>query len=214
MDAVAAASAAELRASWASLVRDALRSDYLGDLGRARLQVALERLAGETRDPPDRTLIADLVARGQALFEQRIELQAASAPGSRTVSAMIHGFFADPETLRRLSPSSAKAYRVQARKLNGAFGAQATDKVGPHALKAWYETLGGEVSASTANQALSLAKAVFRWGLRQTPPWILADPTQGLGRPSSRGAASPIRAPSRIRRAPLFSQGRSNGASS
>lgn len=179
MDASHAQAAADLRTAWACLVREAMREDFLGDRGRAGLGAALKAIAEAPPSLQDDRLIADLVARGQALLTQGVT----DDPWS--IGALIHGFFSDAETLARLSPASAKAYRVQARKLRDRFGARRADQVTRAELRVWRGDLEREVSVSTANQAISLTREIFRWAGRQTPPRIVSDPTLGLKRPPS-----------------------------
>jgi len=94
---------------------------------------------------------------------------------------MIDGFFADSDALGRIAASSQRQYRIQARKLAARFGAVRVEDVTRPQLRNWYLDLQREVSTTTANAAIGVAGALFRWATWQDPAWIANSPCTHLG---------------------------------
>lgn len=191
MDRGAAVSAADGRTLWARIVREAMQDTDAGGRARAVLRAALDRLPPLPTDADGlnrRRLVADLIERGRAVLEDREPgVTHALAHGPRTVNAMIDGYFADPEAMRRISAGTQRAYRIQTKKLRARFGAVRADEVTLPQMRNWYRDLQRDISTATANVAIGAAGAVFQWGMWQDPQWVMTHPCRGLGRDRAAG---------------------------
>ncbi|GAW42453.1 hypothetical protein SH203_02869 [Brevundimonas sp. SH203] len=188
MERGAATTAADARTLWAKIVREAMQDTDAGGAARIKLRAALDRLPTFAADPHARSLVADLIERGRAVLEDREPgLTAATSRGDRTVDAMIEGFFNDAEALNRIARSSQRQYRIQSRKLSARFGRDRVDALTRPQLRAWYLELQKSVSTTTANAAIGVAGALFRWAMWQDPAWIDASPCTNLGLDQAEG---------------------------
>lgn len=190
MDRGAATTAADARTLWARLVREAMRDDGEGSKARSMLAAALERLPPapvEVEARHRRALVADLIERARAVIEAREPDLMPEGAAPRTGAAMVEGFFADAQALKRISTASQRAYRVHSRKFIQRFGTRRVDTITLPQMRAWYLDLQAEVSTATANAAVGAAGAFFRWAMWQDPQWIVASPAVGVGRQKSAG---------------------------
>lgn len=191
MDRGAATTAADARTAWAAVVREALRDDDAGGKARRDLRRALDALPpipAEAEARRRRDLVADLIERGRAVLEDREPgVTTALSHSPRTVQAMIDGFFADPEAMRRIARSTQDAYRKQSKKLAARFGTRRVDEITRPQMRAWYLELQREISIATANQTIGMAGALFRWATWQDPAWIEVSPCDKIGRDAAPG---------------------------
>lgn len=191
MDRGAATSAADARTLWASIVREALRDTDAGGVARGQLRRALELLPPMPDDAEGalkRRLVADLIERGRAVLEDR-EPNVTRALGAapRTVQAMVDGYFADAEAMRRITRSTQDVYRTQSKKLIARFGAVRVDEVTRPQMRQWYLEVRDTVSIATANMAIGAAGSFFTWATWQDPAWRNDNPCTKLGREAAPG---------------------------
>lgn len=191
MDRGAATSAADARTYLAAIVRQARGATEDGGKARAVLRSALDRLPPLPDEPEARwrrQLVADLVEAGRAVLEDREPgVTDALSHGARTVNAMIDGFFADREAMRRLSAGTIRNYRTQSKKLRARFGPDRADAVTRPQMRQWYLDMQREVSIATANVAIGAAGAMFRWATWQDPAWLKDNPCDKIGRDAAPG---------------------------
>jgi len=176
------------RTLWAQGIREALAGGVAGADALADLSVALDGLRPPTDDFSRlrRSLVADLIDRARAVVEARPDASPIRGAGPRTVRAMTEGYLADERILRRLTPSTLKAYTGQAKRLNARFGNTPVAQLTRRQLVDWYEdALLDELTVATANQCMGATAAFLAWAFDQE--WIPASPAVKLGLRSAGG---------------------------
>lgn len=182
----AAIAAADARALWARLVREAGEGAPVGDEARRALRVALDAMpaAKEASDRARRALVDDLVQLAHARLGEAAP--AARPPQARrTVQAMVDGYFADVEAgLVEIAPATVRNYRTMSRRILRKFSG-AVAEIDRPALRGWYVEMTKADSVGVANLAVGAMGALLRWASWQG--WIGDSPATKLGRQSNPG---------------------------
>lgn len=188
MERGAATTTADARTHWARVVREAMREDDVGGKARGLLRLTLERLPSVAADPHLRSMVADLIERGRAVLEDREpDVTRALSRGPRTGTAMVEGYFGDATAMARITTSTQRAYRVQAKKFKARFGNDQVANITLPQIRNWYLEMQAEVSTATANVAIGAAGAMFQWAMWQDPQWLTTSPVIGISRDRARG---------------------------
>lgn len=176
------------RTLWAQGIREALAGGVAGAEAVADLSAAL----GALRPPTDdysrlrRALVSDLIDRARAIVEARPDGAPIRGASPRTVRAMAEAYLQDERILRRLTPSTIKAYSGQAKRLTARFGATPVAQLTRRQLVDWYEDeLLIDLTVATANQCMGATAAFLAWAVDQE--WIPASPAVKLGLRSANG---------------------------
>jgi hypothetical protein len=184
MDRGAAIAAADARAQWAALIREAAAEGAIGAEARADLVQVLEHLP-QPRDAADRqarAVVEDLIAASRRFLGQP-ELAVIAGGGARSVTALVEAYFADPVLQAgpfALSAATRRAYKTHSKRIIARLGHMDTGAVTRGALRAWYVELFEDTSPWTANAVLAAAGAFFKWAMHND--WIQHTPATQLGR--------------------------------
>ncbi|MHB8286663.1 MAG: phage integrase N-terminal SAM-like domain-containing protein, partial [Caulobacteraceae bacterium] len=181
MDRGFAIGAADSRALWARLIREAHVFGAYGEEARANLRLALEALPApkDAADRHARFIVADLIEAAQSVIKSAdtdAGILLAGAP--RTVDVMIDGYFADPSI--KIADATRRAYTAQAKRIRAQFGSRRVDELTRGDMRTWYVELVEEVSVSTANLCMEAFGAFYKWGGWQN--WTSSSPVRELGK--------------------------------
>jgi integrase len=182
----AAIAAADARALWAKLVREAAEPGVVGDEARQALRATLEAMppAKDAGDRLRRSLVDDLVQLAHARLGEAAPAMK-PPPARRTVQAMVDGYFADVDAgLVEISDATRKNYRTMSTRILRKFSG-AVAEIDRPALRSWLVEMYKQDSVGVGNLAIGAMGALLRWASWQG--WIGESPATKLGRQSNPG---------------------------